>query len=353
MWRRRAAGRPGSTAANNTVYSAAYALYYVPNYEAQDSPALFWRPRLPGYEPIPPARMISERARANPDPVPPDTPTAAPDGITVRRVATLPEYQECVAIQKETWGSGFRELVFPSILMVAQKLGGVCAAAFAPSGRMLGFVFGLTGLRNGRLVHWSDLLAVRADARGAHLGERLKLYQRDLVRAIGVETMHWTFDPLVARNAHLNLTRLGARAVEYVPDMYGSNTGSPAHGGLPTDRVVVAWDLSQSVTAVERPSGAGMLVNPVAADGLPALNGLLDAPVVHIAVPRDVEGEPTERRAVWRLVTREAFASYLARGYHVVGFRRGDGDELPAYELSAPGRDSSLNADAGSVHAAH
>jgi predicted GNAT superfamily acetyltransferase len=296
--------------------------------------------------------MISERARATPDPIPPDSPAAAPDGITVRRVETLAEYQECVAIQKETWGGGFRELVFPSILMVAQKLGGVCAGAFAPSGRMLGFVFGMTGVRDGRLVHWSDMLAVRPEARGSHLGERLKRYQRDLVRSVGVETMHWTFDPLVARNAHLNLTRLGARVIEYVPDMYGSNTGSPVHGALPTDRVVVAWDLTQSAGAVTPPSRPGILVNPVAADGLPALNGLRDAPVVQIAVPRNVEAEPNERRAVWRDVTREAFASYLARGYEVVAFRRGQGDDLPWYELSPRGQDSTGDAAGRVVHAA-
>ncbi|HEU5184046.1 MAG TPA: hypothetical protein VFU01_05740 [Gemmatimonadaceae bacterium] len=280
-------------------------------------------------------------------------PATRPEEITVRRVETLAEYHECVAIQKETWGTGFREIVFPTILLVAQKLGGVCAGAFGPNGRMLGFVFGMTGVRDGKLVHWSDLLAVRPEARGAHLGERLKHYQRDLVLAIGVETMHWTFDPLVARNAHLNLTRLGARAVEYVPDMYGSNTGSPLHGGLPTDRVVIAWDLTRPTGSEPRPARPGLLVNPVAANGLPALNGLLDAPVVRIAVPRDLEAEPNERRAIWRQVTREAFASYLARGYEVIGFRRGQGDELPSYELSPRVQPRSSDGDSRLAHAAH
>lgn len=294
-----------------------------------------------------------QRARTPADPETHDDAIRESDGVTLRRVSGLREYQECLAIQEETWGDGFREIVPPVILMVAQKLGGVCAGAFAPDGRMLGFVFGMTGPRNGRLVHWSDMLAVRADARGGHIGQRLKLYQRDLVRAIGVDTMHWTFDPLVARNAHLNLTRLGARAIEYVPDMYGSNTGSPIHGVLPTDRVVVAWDLTRPPGAVERVSRSGMLVNPLAPDGRPALNGLLDAPVVRIAVPRDLEAEPNERRAVWRQVTREAFGSYLARGYEVVGFRRGQGDELPSYELSPRGRPSAAETTTGLVHAAH
>src|SRR6185436_9536941 len=70
--------------------------------------------------------------------------------------------------------------------------------------------------------------------------------QRDLVRAVGVETMFWTFDPLVARNAHFNLNRLGARIAEYIPNFYGSNTGSILHGALPTDRFVAEWQLSSA-----------------------------------------------------------------------------------------------------------
>jgi predicted GNAT superfamily acetyltransferase len=294
-----------------------------------------------------------QRARTPADPETHDDAIHEPDGVTLRRVSGLREYQECLAIQEETWGTGFREIVPPVILMVAQKLGGVCAGAFAPTGRMLGFVFGMTGPRNGRLVHWSDMLAVRADARGDHIGQRLKLYQRDLVRAVGVETMHWTFDPLVARNAHINLTRLGARAIEYVPDMYGTNTGSPIHGALPTDRVIVAWDLTRPPDPVELTSRPGLVVNPPAADGLPSLNGLLDASVVRIAIPRDLETEASDRRAVWRQVTRTAFESYLGRGYEVVGFRRGQGDELPSYELSPSELRSAAAVPIGVVHAAH
>jgi hypothetical protein len=66
--------------------------------------------------------------------------------------------------------------------------------------------------------------------RGMRLGERLKHYQRDIVREMGVEKMFWTFDPLVARNAHFNLNRLGASVAEYLPNFYGSNTGSILHG---------------------------------------------------------------------------------------------------------------------------
>jgi predicted GNAT superfamily acetyltransferase len=148
--------------------------------------------------------------------------------------------------------------------------------------------------------------------------------------------MYWTFDPLVARNAHLNLARLGARATEYVPNMYGDNTGSPLHGSLATDRFVAGWDLDAVPSDGPRaPDRAGVLVNPVDADGVPALLGALpSAPAVHVAIPPDLEALPNERRAVWRAVTREAFMTYLDRGYRVVGFQRGGAGELPHYVLA-------------------
>jgi predicted GNAT superfamily acetyltransferase len=277
------------------------------------------------------ARIVRRTSHDPPEPEPTSMPT---DDLTIRRVETLAEYQECVAIQEETWGPGFRELVPPAILMASQKIGGVCAAAFTPRGRMLGFVFGMTGVSGGVLVHWSDLLAVRAEARGARIGERLKRHQRELARAIGVRTMYWTFDPLVARNAHLNLVRLGARAVEYVPNMYGDNTGSPLHGALATDRFVAAWDLVSGERSAPGPRRAGVLVNPVTAEGAPVLVALSDAPVVRIAVPRDLDALSAEQRARWRAVTREAFLTYLGCGYEVVGFRRNEGEERPSYELA-------------------
>jgi predicted GNAT superfamily acetyltransferase len=258
----------------------------------------------------------------------------APEPVTLRRVATLAEYAECVAIQYETWGADFTEAVPAAILMVSQKVGGVTAGAFAPDGRMLGFVFGLTGVKGGRLVHWSDMLAVRGEARGLGLGTRLKYYQRDLLRETGVELMYWTFDPLVARNAHLNLVRLGARVAEYVPDMYGGSTGSVLHGELGTDRCVVEWELADDPTSAAagyglRAAGDVPVVN--AADhqnGRPRIAALPDAPEVLVEIPADLEAllaHDPRRARDWRETTREAFTWYLGRGFHVAGLAESDG----------------------------
>ena len=276
--------------------------------------------------------------RSAPVPAASEAPHVSEDGLLFRRVETLAEYQECVAIQEETWGENFRERVPTAILIVSQRLSGVCAAAFAPNGRMVGFVFGITGPYKGELAHWSDLLAVRSEARGAHVGERLKRYQRELCRSVGVHTIYWTFDPLVARNAHLNLKRLGARASEYVVNMYGSNTGSPLHGTLDTDRWIAAWDLTlaDDRTVAASPNADGVfVVRPSSNDTMPVIEAFPAAQVVRVAIPVDYEGLSHLERDTWRQATRRAFLHYLALGYHVTSFQRDVRDQPPFYELTA------------------
>ena len=278
------------------------------------------------------------------------------DEVVIRRVRTTEEYEACVAMQMETWGPDFTERVPATILRVAQYIGGVTAGAFDAGGSLLGFVFGMTGLRDSRLVHWSDLLAVRLAARDRGLGRRLKLYQRDLVRELGVNTMFWTFDPLVARNAHLNLTRLGARVAEYAQDMYGDQLGRSLHPGLGTDRFIVQWDLSPGPdsrsNAVSdragphrrdgggpgvRSAGArGPRVSPETAD-----RELPDAPVVEVEIPDDIDAlfaQDARAARRWRDATRRAFVWYLGHGYEVRRFTRDEAGRT-YYELARAARD--------------
>ena len=84
----------------------------------------------------------------------------------IRPFASRAECDACVRLQRETWGEDFVDVVPATILMVSQRVGGVSAGAFDADGRLLGFVFGISGIRAGELVHWSDMLAVRPEARG-------------------------------------------------------------------------------------------------------------------------------------------------------------------------------------------
>lgn len=262
------------------------------------------------------------------------------DHITIRDLRTLEEYAACCDLQEETWGRGFSERVPAAILRVSQKIGGVTAGAFDADDRMIGFVFGMTGLREGKPAHWSDMLAVREEARGRHIGDRLKHFQREQVQSIGVDVMLWTADPLVARNAHFNINRLGARPVEYVENIYGANTGSTLHGALPTDRTVIAWQLSR-VHVPHPNAGQGEpgdhampLLNPLDAHGLPCFRDPGAVSAARVQVPVDLvavqrTGEDDAMR--WRLSARDAFNTLFAAGLVVTRFVRPTPDTLPYY----------------------
>lgn len=256
---------------------------------------------------------------------------------TIRPFASTEDYRACVELQEDTWGAGFSERVSPAILKVSQILGGVASGAYGENGRLVGFVFGMTGLREGRVVHWSDMLAVRPEARDSGLGRRLKEYQRSEVLSRGVDTMFWTFDPLQSRNAHLNVTRLGAVVREYRVDMYGESD-SPLHQGIGTDRFVVLWLLDS-----ERVEGRLAGSEPDAYEGAPF--ALADAgsdtrghprpgspdtslgnDAVRVAIPSDVGSlmdDDMELAVAWRRATRTVLTHYLDAGYQVGEFERG------------------------------
>ena len=81
-------------------------------------------------------------------------------------------------------------------------------------------------------------------ARG--IGRALKAHQREWAFAREVGTITWTFDPLIARNAHFNLAVLGARVTDYLVDHYG-DMGDAINSGDESDRLHVAWHLASPV----------------------------------------------------------------------------------------------------------
>jgi predicted GNAT superfamily acetyltransferase len=223
-----------------------------------------------------------------------------PSQVTIRALATLEDREQAVALQEATWGAGFKERIPAAMLLIAEKTGGVAGGAFAPDGHMLGFVFGVVGVRNGALFHWSDMLALVPEARGSGLAERLKHWQADQCRALGIREMVWTFDPLVARNAWFNLRRLKAEIAEYVENVYGV-TDSPLMGPIPTDRFVARWRLDGPT--VPRTEAPWTLALPADFEAL-------------------VRNDPAAAAAA-RFAFRDAVQAHAAAGRHVVGITRG------------------------------
>lgn len=262
--------------------------------------------------------------------VDPHSPVLAGTDITVRPLVTLDELKACVALQHEVWGKEYDDAVPASLLQVVSHVGGILAGAFTPDGEMVGFVFGLTGIKDGEAMHWSHELGVRSTCRDAGVGRMLKQYQRTELARLGIATIFWTFDPLMAKNAHLNLNRLGARVVEYVENMYGT-TKSPLHHGLATDRFIVSWSTASDTDTApralldERVQHPVISAEPRADDVIGEIGdgiGATRVPLVLLEVPADLEGMPPARLAAWQASLRTNFERALSAGYAVTGLHR-------------------------------
>ncbi|CAM3506175.1 acyl-CoA acyltransferase [Deinococcus frigens] len=227
------------------------------------------------------------------------------------------------AVQVDAWGYPDREVLPSSMFRISSACGGVVLGAYAAdapeSGPQLpfGLAYGFPALVGGQLWHHSHLLAVHPDWRGSGLAVALKHAQRERVLAQGIGRMTWTFDPLIARNARLNLGKLGARAVSYHPDWYA--LGDDPATAFPADRLMIEWDLTRPRASHPPPAPDGEVVLAAVPEGeepdAPILN--LNSPQVLAEVPRKAELMNEALRLSWRLALREALGEYLARGYGV------------------------------------
>ncbi len=255
-------------------------------------------------------------------------------GIVIRDIETTPELRAVEDMQREVWGIPDLDVVPLAHLIAVKTAGGVLIGAF-DAGVLVGFVYGFPGIENGEQTHHSHMLAVSKDHRGAHIGERLKLAQREQVLRQGVKVISWTFDPLRSKNAYLNFRKLGVTCEQYFVDFYGYDAASFLHRNG-TDRFWVTWRLdSPSVFArIERSEQAQTLTAdmPILAVG-EREQPILQMPVefsetLAIEIPADISSveERSQQLAIeWRRTARQAFTTALDRGYTVVDFVRGEG----------------------------
>ncbi len=172
-------------------------------------------------------------------------------GIEIRKCETVEEYRRCVEIEREVWGESELETEPYTTFVVARQTGGQVLGAFDGE-RMVGFAMAMVGLRDGKVYLHSHMTGVVESYRNRGVGRMLKLYQREEALAQGIRRIEWTFDPLETRNAHFNFNRLGAFSRKLIVNFYGVTT-SPLHRGLPTDRLLVEWELDSKrvVGAIE------------------------------------------------------------------------------------------------------
>ncbi len=260
----------------------------------------------------------------------------------IRLIETPEEMRLVEALQRLVWPGSETDVVPSHLLLTAAHNGGLVLGAFAGQ-ELVGFAFGFPGFYETpdgpRLKHCSHMLGVHPAWRDRGLGFALKRAQWQWVRHQGIDRITWTYDPLLSRNAHLNIARLGAVCNTYRRSEYGEMRDG-LNAGLPSDRFQVDWwvnsrrverrlsrrarpllSLDQFLAArpsllEARPDSAASLHPP---DDLPRLEGT----ILLVEIPTKFEEIRRSDLALardWRFYSREVFEKAFAAGYLVTDF---------------------------------
>ena len=253
--------------------------------------------------------------------------------IKIRPAASVADYRQCQAAQRQAWGITEDGYVIPVATMVgAQHHGGLVLGAFLDDGTAVAMSFAFLGRIGSRGCLYSQLTGVVPGYQSHGLGYRIKMTQREFAASQGIPTIAWAFDPLQAGNARFNLDKLGARATRFIENMYGERTDR-LNSGIPTDRLIAEWDVAvtDEETAVDPdvhreplelvridPSGGGL---PVPAEILDATGSSR----ARIRIPADIaqlRRERPELAEAWRVAVKAAFMTAFGKGFRAIGFVR-------------------------------
>ena len=222
-----------------------------------------------------------------------------------------------------TWGGQHLDR---EVVRALAYSGNVPWGAFT-EGRLIGYVLGWAGVDTDGLHVHSHMLATLPDRRHRGVGYALKLAQRAQALDQGIHVARWTFDPLVARNAHFNMNKLGALVDRFGRNFYGEMTDD-INRGERTDRFTVRWHLGpepgpwqgaetgEAVPFVRRTDeDEPEVVDAPSPDARTAL----------VEIPREYHelrvADPALGRR-WREATGAAFETCLTRGMLGVTFDR-------------------------------
>lgn len=253
-----------------------------------------------------------------------------------RTITNIEEVKEAVTLQLEIWG----EEVVTNLpqLMAAIHNGGVLMGAFAGQ-KLIGFCYGFTGYKNHEVYLYSHMSAVSPNYRNLGIGTLLKQAQKEWAEKNDYRKIVWTYDPLEARNAYVNLTKLGGYVRTYLESYYG-DMGDRLNQGLPSDRLLLEWefdrlpDIKNANIASSYPSlietrHSGSLLHPSIKNKIADNHGYL------LPIPADIhsiKAQDIDCAREWRICVRVLLTEAFSRGYKIISMIKND-PSLPAYVL--------------------
>lgn len=222
--------------------------------------------------------------------------------ISIRPLTSLPDQVLGRMIFDHTWAMDAGTEITPNLLQAMIHSGAYLSGAFM-DGECVGAAFAFPATTGGLHLH-SHMTAVLDKFRDKGIGHALKVDQYKWAKQNNYKEITWTFDPLVARNAKLNILKLGVDISAYYPNFYG-DMPDELNAGDESDRVMaslkVVGDVPTPRTAISAPDKSAVL----------------------IAIPSDIvaiRGKDLAENLRWRRSVRDEFVGVLARGGKVIGF---------------------------------
>ncbi len=253
--------------------------------------------------------------------------TASAAGVTLTPLITVEDADQINAVIDRTWGGQHLDR---EVVRALAASGNVSWGA-SDGDRIVGFVLGWAGVDDDGLHVHSHMLASIPDSRHRGVGTALKFAQRAQALDQGIDLMRWTFDPLLARNAWLNIGKLGAVIDRFQRDFYGSMQDT-LNQGERSDRAFVAWDLRREPGPRPVEAAEDLIVDN---DGEPEMSPREGNGPVAIAIPRgysELRAGDAARADRWRDAVATAIEDALAAGRMGRAFDR----ERSAYVFAKP-----------------
>ncbi|PZG21140.1 GNAT family N-acetyltransferase [Nonomuraea aridisoli] len=242
--------------------------------------------------------------------------------IAVRELHEVAEFERLLALYEDIWHFEPGDPPITIELLRALSHAGNYVAGAYDGERLVGGSAAFFAADGSLHSH------ITGSAAGRGIGLELKLHQRRWALERDVRRITWTYDPLVRRNAHFNLAKLGARPQEYLPCFYGVMNDAINHGDE-SDRLLASWQLTAPhVEALVRGEPHDVPRPPDAAVALADEDGRpvtcrADAATVLVALPADIEAlrraDPGMAKA-WRHAVRDVLGGLMADGAAVTGF---------------------------------
>lgn len=160
------------------------------------------------------------------------------ESVIVKELTTIEQIEEARKLELDIWAVGS----IPVHQTVATiRNGGIVLGAYL-NDELIGFNYSFPGFMEEKVYLYSHMIGIKRNYREHGVGELMKIYLKDIAIERGYRNCRWTFDPLEARSAYLNFSKLRGYSETYIPNCYGEME-DPFNRDLPTDRLCVEWQL--------------------------------------------------------------------------------------------------------------